>query len=99
MRGETGSARSAPSVAARALTAFPGARSATGPHHARGSMAYPLKSQIHDLPHEMTSTTFDIPGYRVVQSMGVVRGVVVRSRSVFGTIAGGLQPIVGGNAS
>jgi uncharacterized protein YbjQ (UPF0145 family) len=62
-------------------------------------MSYPIKSQVHDFPHEMTSTTFDLPGYRVVQSLGVVRGVVVRSRSVFGTIAGGLQTIVGGNIS
>jgi len=62
-------------------------------------MSYPIKSQTQDFPHEMTSTTFDLPGYRVVQSLGVVRGVVVRSRSVFGTIAGGLQTIVGGNIS
>ena len=54
-------------------------------------MPLPIRSQVRDLPHEMTSTTFDIPGYAVVQSMGVVRGVVVRSRSVFGTV-GGVQP-------
>jgi uncharacterized protein YbjQ (UPF0145 family) len=44
-----------------------------------------------------TSTTFGIDGYRIVKNLGVVRGITVRSRSVFGTIAGGLQTIVGGN--
>lgn len=45
----------------------------------------------------MTSTTFDLPGYRAVRSFGVVRGIIVRSRCVFGTIGAGLQTIVGGN--
>jgi uncharacterized protein YbjQ (UPF0145 family) len=60
-------------------------------------MPVPVRSQVRDLPHEMTSTTFDIPGYRVVESMGVVRGVVVRSRSVVGTFGATLQTIIGGN--
>jgi uncharacterized protein YbjQ (UPF0145 family) len=47
--------------------------------------------------HNMVSTTFDLPGYRVVRSLGVVRGIVVRSRSIFGTIGAGLQTLVGGN--
>ena len=47
--------------------------------------------------HTMTSTTFDIPGYRVVRNLGVVRGIVVRSRSIFGTIGASLQTLVGGN--
>jgi len=47
----------------------------------------------------MTSTTFGIDGHRIVQNMGVVRGITVRSRSIFGTIAGGLQTLVGGNIS
>lgn len=49
------------------------------------------------LSHQMTSTTFDLPGYRVVEPRGVVRGIIVRSRSVFGTIGAGLQTLVGGN--
>ena len=49
------------------------------------------------IPHNMTSTTFDLPGFRVVEPMGVVRGIIVRSRSLFGTIGAGLQTIVGGN--
>ena len=45
----------------------------------------------------MTSTTFDIPGYTVLESLGVVRGLTVRSRSVVGNIAGGIQSLFGGN--
>ena len=44
-----------------------------------------------------TSTTFEIPGYKVAKSLGVVRGVTVRSRSILGTIGGSLQTLVGGN--
>jgi uncharacterized protein YbjQ (UPF0145 family) len=47
----------------------------------------------------MTATAFDLPGYRVVSNLGVVRGVVVRSRSVFGTLGAGLQTLFGGNIS
>lgn len=43
------------------------------------------------------TTTFDLHGYRVVRNLGVVRGITVRSRSIFGTIGGSLQTIVGGN--
>ncbi len=49
------------------------------------------------IPHEMTSTTFDVPGYYVTQSLGLVRGIVVRSRSIFGNIGAGVQMIFGGN--
>ena len=49
------------------------------------------------IPHEMTTTTFEIPGYRVKRSLGVVRGIVVRSRSVLGTIGASLQTLVGGD--
>jgi uncharacterized protein YbjQ (UPF0145 family) len=49
--------------------------------------------------HENVSTTFDLPGYRVVSTLGVVRGITVRSRSIFGTLGAGLQTIVGGNIS
>ena len=51
------------------------------------------------IPHEMTSTTFELPGYQVTASLGIVRGIVVRSRSVFGTIGAGLQTLVGGDIS
>ena len=49
------------------------------------------------IPHEMTTSTFDLPGFRVVRTLGIVRGIVVRSRSVFGTIGASLQTMVGGD--
>ena len=58
-----------------------------------------IHSQAVEIPYNMTTTAFDIPGYRVVTCLGVVRGVVVRSRSVFGTIGAGLQTLFGGNIS
>jgi uncharacterized protein YbjQ (UPF0145 family) len=58
-----------------------------------------VHSQAADIPYNMTTTAFDLPGYRVVRSLGVVRGVVVRSRSVVGTIGAGLQTLMGGNIS
>jgi uncharacterized protein YbjQ (UPF0145 family) len=45
----------------------------------------------------MVTTAFDLPGYRVVKSFGLVRGVTVRSRSIFGTIGASLETLVGGN--
>ena len=45
----------------------------------------------------MTTTTFTLDGYRVARTLGVVRGIIVRSRSVFGTIGASLQTLVGGN--
>ncbi|HEY2390434.1 MAG TPA: YbjQ family protein [Candidatus Angelobacter sp.] len=47
--------------------------------------------------HNMTTTQFDLHGYEVVQTMGLVRGIIVRSRSIFGSIGAGLQTLVGGN--
>ncbi len=46
---------------------------------------------------DMTTTTFTLENHRVIHTLGVVRGIVVRSRSVFGTIGASLQTIVGGN--
>jgi len=45
----------------------------------------------------MTTTTFELDGYRLVKNLGVVRGITVRSRSIFGTIGATLQSLVGGN--
>ena len=45
----------------------------------------------------MTTTAFTIDNYRIVENLGVVRGVTVRSRSILGTIGAGLQTLVGGN--
>jgi uncharacterized protein YbjQ (UPF0145 family) len=45
----------------------------------------------------MVTTAFDLPGYRVVKTFGLVRGITVRSRSIFGTLGASLQTVVGGN--
>ena len=47
----------------------------------------------------MTTTAFTIDGNKIVKSLGIVRGITVRSRSIFGTIGGSLQTIFGGNIS
>lgn len=46
-----------------------------------------------------TTTAFTIDGHRVTQTLGLVRGITVRSRSVFGTLGGMLQTIRGGHIS
>ncbi len=51
------------------------------------------------MDHNLITTAFTIDGYKIKQNMGVVRGIVVRSRSVFGTIGASLQTLVGGNIS
>jgi uncharacterized protein YbjQ (UPF0145 family) len=44
-----------------------------------------------------TTTAFEIKGYNIVRNLGVVRGILVRSRSIFGSIGASLQTIIGGN--
>jgi uncharacterized protein YbjQ (UPF0145 family) len=49
------------------------------------------------IDHTMTTTAFSLDGYRTTKTLGVVRGVTVRSRSVLGTIGASLQTLMGGN--
>jgi uncharacterized protein YbjQ (UPF0145 family) len=49
------------------------------------------------MDHANVTTNFQLDGYRIVRNLGVVRGIIVRSRSVFGNIGAGLQIIFGGN--
>jgi uncharacterized protein YbjQ (UPF0145 family) len=49
------------------------------------------------MTHDMVTTAFTLDGYRIKATLGLVRGIVVRSRSIFGTIGASLQTIVGGN--
>jgi len=49
------------------------------------------------LTPDMVTTALELPGYKITKNFGVVRGIIVRSRSVFGTIGAGLQTLVGGN--
>jgi uncharacterized protein YbjQ (UPF0145 family) len=51
------------------------------------------------MTREMVTTTNEIPGWRVVRQLGVVRGITVRSRSVIGNLGAALQTLVGGNIS
>jgi uncharacterized protein YbjQ (UPF0145 family) len=51
------------------------------------------------MDHSMTSTAFTLDGFRITRTFGVVRGIIVRSRSLFGTIGGSLQTLLGGNIS
>src|ERR687897_2388347 len=58
---------------------------------------YEVSPPRYSVSHQMVTTAFELPNYRVVQNLGVVRGIVVRSRNLFATIGAGLQTIVGGN--
>lgn len=49
------------------------------------------------MEHTMTTTLLDLPGYTIVRSLGIVRGIIVRSRSLVGNIGAGLQTLIGGN--
>lgn len=65
-------------------------------------MADPYNSSIPSPPalrfeDSLVTTAFELPGYRVTRSLGVVRGITVRSRSIVGNFLGGLQTIFGGN--
>ena len=51
------------------------------------------------MEHAMTTTACTLDGYRIVRNRGVVRGIMVRSRSIVGSVGGALQTLVGGNIS
>jgi uncharacterized protein YbjQ (UPF0145 family) len=59
------------------------------------AMSYSAPGRM--VAHNMVTTQFELDGFRVVRTLGVVRGIVVRSRSIFGTIGASLQTILGGN--
>ena len=58
---------------------------------------YQVSEPRYSVSHQMVTTAFDLPGFRVVQNLGVVRGIVVRSRNIFANIGASLQTLVGGN--
>jgi len=58
---------------------------------------YAVSPPRYSVSHQMVTTAFELPNHRIVQNLGVVRGIVVRSRNVFATIGATLQTIVGGN--
>ena len=59
------------------------------------AVGYPASGTM--VAHAMVTTQFELDGFRVVRTFGVVRGIVVRSRSIVGTIGASLQTILGGN--
>jgi uncharacterized protein YbjQ (UPF0145 family) len=60
---------------------------------------YRVSEPRYSVSHQMVTTAFELPGFRIVQNLGVVRGIVVRSRSIIANIGASLQTIVGGNIS
>jgi len=63
----------------------------------RQNVPYSVSPPRFSVSHQMVTTAFELPNYRVVQNLGVVRGIVVRSRNIFATIGASLQTVVGGN--
>lgn len=51
------------------------------------------------MKHEMTTTAFELNGYKTVKNLGIVRGIIVRSRSIIGNIGAMIQSLFGGNIS
>ncbi len=49
------------------------------------------------ISHDMVTTAFELDAYKIVKNLGVARGIIVRSRSIVGSIGAGLQTLVGGN--
>ena len=58
---------------------------------------YAVAQPHYSVAHHMVTTAFELPGFRITRNLGVVRGITVRSRSLFGTLGGSLQTLVGGN--
>jgi uncharacterized protein YbjQ (UPF0145 family) len=58
---------------------------------------YQVSPRNYSVSHQMATTAFELPNFRITQNLGVVRGIVVRSRNVFATIGASLQTLVGGN--
>lgn len=58
---------------------------------------YDVSPRRYSVSHQMVTTAFELPNFRVTQNLGIVRGIVVRSRNVFATIGAGFQMLVGGN--
>jgi uncharacterized protein YbjQ (UPF0145 family) len=58
---------------------------------------YKVSAPRYSVSHQMVTTAFELPNHRIVQNLGVVRGIVVRSRNIFATIGATLQTVVGGN--
>lgn len=58
---------------------------------------YPVSPPRYSVSHQMVTTAFELPNFRTTQNLGIVRGIVVRSRNVFVNIGAAFQTLVGGN--
>jgi Uncharacterized conserved protein len=58
---------------------------------------YDISPPRYSVAHHLVTTAFELPGFRITQNLGVVRGIVVRSRNIFVNIGASLQTLVGGN--
>ncbi|HMF56435.1 MAG TPA: YbjQ family protein [Pyrinomonadaceae bacterium] len=58
---------------------------------------YEVSAPRYSVSHQMVTTAFEIPGYRIIQNLGIVRGIVVRSRNLFVNLGAVFQTMVGGN--
>jgi uncharacterized protein YbjQ (UPF0145 family) len=58
---------------------------------------YEVSPKRYSVSHQMATTAFDLPNFHVTQTLGVVRGIVVRSRNVFATLGATFQQVIGGN--
>src|SRR5260370_27935651 len=58
---------------------------------------YQVSPPRYSVSHQMATTAFELPNFRVMQTLGVVRGIVVRSRNVFATLGATFQQFAGGN--
>src|SRR4029078_3865502 len=63
----------------------------------RSRVPYAVSPPRYSVSHQMVTTAFEIPNYRVVQNLGVGRGIIVRSRNLCVNIGASLQTLVGGN--
>ncbi|MGB9181303.1 MAG: YbjQ family protein [Pyrinomonadaceae bacterium] len=63
----------------------------------RQQVPYEVSAPRYSVSHQMVTTAFELPGYRVTQNLGIVRGIVVRSRSLITNIGAVIQTFVGGN--
>ncbi len=58
---------------------------------------YEVSAPRYSVSHHMVTTAFELPNFRITQNLGIVRGIVVRSRSIVTNIGAALQTLVGGN--
>ncbi len=66
-------------------------------NQASKNVGYRVSEPRFSVAPQMVTTAFELPGYKVTQNLGVVRGIIVRSRSIVANIGAGLQTLVGGN--